>query len=210
MSDAVLITQMNIPAATEAEFNNWYTNEHVAERVDLPGFKSAFRFVALDGAPKYFAYYETEDLNALTNPTYKAILADQSAWSKKVMAQFEDFGRFCGPLLTRVGRGHGGMALVAQVDGDDSLDGFLTGILDQAIKAPLAVTGYLWRADPEATGDATIAGRRILVLEALEETTLRQVAADHLTPKALADAGAKGQATIGFYRLISFMEDNGG
>jgi hypothetical protein len=51
---------MNIPVEIEAEFNDWYTNEHVAERVDLPGFKSAFRFVAADASPKYFAYYETE------------------------------------------------------------------------------------------------------------------------------------------------------
>ncbi len=72
MGTAALITQMDIPAETESEFNNWYTNEHVAERVDLPGFKSAFRFKALDASPKYFAYYETDNLDALTTPTYKA------------------------------------------------------------------------------------------------------------------------------------------
>lgn len=207
MSDAALITYMDIPADVEDEFNDWYTNEHVAERVDLPGFRSAYRFQAIDAAPKYFAYYETEGLDALTTPTYLAILADQSDWSKKVMAQFRNFGRMCGPLVARRGRGHGGMALVVRVDGaDDRLDALLTGVLDAGVAAPLGVGGYLWRADAKATGDPAVAGRRILVLEALDEATLRNVAAERLRPAALAAAGATGDAAIGFYRLASFME----
>lgn len=207
MGKAILITQMNIPATTEAEFNDWYTNEHVAERVDLPGFRSAYRFVALDGAPKYFAYYETDGLEALTTPTYKAILADQSAWSKRVMANFEDFSRMCGPLVHRAGRGHGGIALVLRATGGEDLDARLTAILDRAVKSPLVVGGYLWRADADATGDPKVAGQRVLVVEALDEETLRGFAAENLRPGALADAGAEGAADIGYYRLISFMED---
>ncbi len=210
MADAALITYMDIPAGIEAEFNDWYTNEHVAERVDLPNFRSAYRFVALDGAPKYFAYYETDGLEALTTPTYRAILANQSDWSKRVMAQFGNFGRMCGPLIARRGRGHGGMALVLRVDGvvggDDGLDVWLTELLETAVAAPLVVGGYLWRANAEATGDAAVAGRRILAIEALDEATLRTLAAEHLRPAALAAAGAKRDAAVGFYRLISFME----
>lgn len=206
MGDAILITQMNIPAVTEAEFNDWYTNEHVAERVDLPGFRSAYRFVATDGAPKYFAYYETDGLDALTTPTYKAILADQSDWSKKVMAQFQDFGRMCGTLVARAGRGHGGMALVVRASGGDSLDAGLTAILEAAAGSPLVVGGYLWRADAEATGDPAVAGQRVMVIEALDEVTLRSFAAKALVPSALKAAGGAGEANIGYYRLISFME----
>ena len=206
MAAAALITQMNIPAETEAEFNDWYTNEHVAERVDLPGFRNAYRFEALDGRPKYFAYYETDGLDALTTPTYKAIMANQTAWSQKIMAQFEDFGRFCGPLVSQAGRGHGGMALVVQATGGDGLDGFLTYVLQDAVGRPLGVTGRLWRADADATGDPAVAGQRILVVEALDEATLRGVAAERLRPAALTAAGAEGRPSIGVYRLVSFME----
>lgn len=206
MSAAALITYMDIPTDIEDEFNDWYTNEHVAERVDLPGFKSAYRFVALDGAPKYFAYYETDGLDALTTPTYRAILADQSDWSKRVMANFRNFGRMCGPLVARAGRGHGGMALVVRVDGGDGLDAFLTDLLASAVEAPRAVAGYLWRADAAATGDPAVAGRRILAIEALDEDTLRGIAAEYLRPAALEAAGATADAAIGVYRLISFME----
>lgn len=206
MTAAVLITYMNIPAPREAEFNDWYTNEHVAERVDLPGFKSAYRFEALDGAPKYFAYYETDDLGALTTPTYKAILADQTDWSKSVMADFQDFGRMCGPLVERSGRGHGGVALVVRAKGDDRLEGFLRDVMAAAQKEANVVGGYLWRGDAEATGDDAASGVRIMVIEALDEDTLRAVAAERLQPQALRAAGAEATTAVGFYRLISFME----
>lgn len=206
MPDAALITYMDIPPADEAEFNDWYTNEHVAERVDLEGFRSAYRFQAIDAAPRYFAYYETDGLGALTNPTYKAILARQSDWSQRVMARFQNFGRMCGPLVARAGRGHGAMALVVRADGGDGLDRFLAAALEAAVEAPLAVGGYLWRADADATGDAAVVGRRILVVEALDEATLRRIAAERFRPADLAAAGAKGEASVGFYRLISFME----
>ncbi|MEQ9122244.1 MAG: DUF4286 family protein [Alphaproteobacteria bacterium] len=209
MPGAALITYMDIPPADEAEFNDWYTNEHVAERVDLEGFRSAYRFQAIDAAPRYFAYYETDGLGARTNPTYKAILAKQSDWSTRVMTRFQNFGRMCGPLIARAGRGHGAMALVVRIEGGadgDGLDGFLAETLEAAVGAPLAVGGYLWCADADATGDAAVAGRRILVVEALDETTLRRIAAERFRPADLAAAGAKGEAAVGFYRLISFME----
>jgi len=209
MSAAVLITQMDIPAADEAEFNDWYTNEHVSERVDLPGFKSAYRFQATDGAPRYFAYYETDGLEALTTPTYKAILADQTDWSKSVMARFRNFGRICGLLAARAGRGHGAAALVVRATGGDALEAYLAAALTDAATAPLIVGGYLWRADPEATGDPDVAGGRVMVLEALEEAPLRQFASERLRPSDLAAAGAEdaGDASsVGYYRLISFME----
>jgi len=203
---AVLITYMNIPEASEDEFNDWYTNEHVAERVDLPGFLSAYRFQAIDGAPQYFAYYETEDLGALTTPEYQAILADQTDWSKRVMARFEDFGRMCGPRVARAGRGHGAVALVIRAEGGDGLDAWLTGVLEAGAALPHAVGGYLWRADAEATGDHAVAGRRIAVLEALDEAPLRAFAAEHLLPSQAMAGGASAPPSVGYYRLISAME----
>lgn len=206
MGTAALITQMDIPAETESEFNNWYTNEHVAERVDLPGFKSAFRFKALDASPKYFAYYETDNLDALTTPTYKAILADQSDWSKRVMAQFQNFSRFCGPLIMRAGRGHGANALIVQAKGGEKLGSLLADVLKTSVDLPLAVTGYLWRADPEATGDNSVKDQYIMVVEALDEETLRNISANRLRPSIFAEAGCEAAPRIGFYQLISFME----
>ena len=43
----MLLTSMNIDAADEPEFNRWYDREHLEERVAMPGFLEARRYVAL-------------------------------------------------------------------------------------------------------------------------------------------------------------------
>jgi hypothetical protein len=36
----------------EAEFNRWYDEEHIARPLQIPGFLSAGRYIAVKGAPK--------------------------------------------------------------------------------------------------------------------------------------------------------------
>lgn len=206
MTDAVLVTYMDVPETIEDEFNDWYTNEHVAERVDLPGFWSAFRYVAIEAEPKYFAWYETRDLEALTSPLYKSILADQSDWSKKVMDNFQNFGRMCGERIARAGRGHGGVCLTVRVTGGDALGPWLSETLTAMAAMPRAVGGSVWRADADATGNPDVTGLHLLVLEALDEATLREAAAAHLTPAAFDAAGVIATPAIGYYSLISSLQ----
>ena len=53
----MLLTSMNVDAADEAEFNRWYDREHLEERVAIPGFLEARRYVAHDGNRKYLRFY---------------------------------------------------------------------------------------------------------------------------------------------------------
>ena len=71
LGDGVLLTFTEVPEAREEDFNEWYNREHLDERVGMPGFRRARRYIAVeggatDGTPKYFASYETgtvEDLH---------------------------------------------------------------------------------------------------------------------------------------------------
>ena len=89
----MLLTSMNIDAAHEAEFNRWYDREHLEERVAIPGFLEARRYVAHDGNPKYLSLYSTETFEVLDSPTYRTALANQTAWSKANIANFKDMIR---------------------------------------------------------------------------------------------------------------------
>ena len=42
----------------EDEFNRWYDEEHIPERLSIPGVLSAARYAAVQGGPKYLACYE--------------------------------------------------------------------------------------------------------------------------------------------------------
>jgi hypothetical protein len=66
----LLMVWTDIDAGHEAEFNRWYDEEHIPRLLQLPGFLSAGRYVALKGGPKYLAIYELEDHNVLRSAGY--------------------------------------------------------------------------------------------------------------------------------------------
>jgi hypothetical protein len=52
----LLMVWTDIDPEFEAEFNRWYDEEHIARLLQVPGFLSAGRYVAV--RPKYLAMYE--------------------------------------------------------------------------------------------------------------------------------------------------------
>ena len=55
---ALLFVMMDMPAEHDEEFNRWYAEEHLPERANLPGFRTARRFKAVAGEPPYLATYD--------------------------------------------------------------------------------------------------------------------------------------------------------
>jgi hypothetical protein len=91
----MLLVQMEPPAAIEEEFHDWYDTEHTPERVAVPGFLTAARFVCVDGWPRYMACYDLETVSVLEGADYRAIGGDNlSVWSKRVLAKVIGRRRF--------------------------------------------------------------------------------------------------------------------
>ena len=83
-----LLVLMQPPPAFEDEFNAWYDNEHVPERIAVPGFETGLRFVCIDGAPKYLAMYDLAKPEVLDSPAYLAVAGDRSSpWTKRVTSR---------------------------------------------------------------------------------------------------------------------------
>lgn len=101
----MLITLTQVAARDERDFNEWYNREHVDERVNLPGFHRARRYVAVRATPKYLATYECDSVADLATPGYLRLLANQTPWSKSVMARFTHFQRLT--LRIQVDQTHG-------------------------------------------------------------------------------------------------------
>ncbi len=89
----LLVVWTDIPAAVEDDFNRWYNEEHLAERVGIPGFLNARRYVSLEGAPKYIALYETVDAQVLKSETYLKVLNTPTPWTQRVRPHFQNFVR---------------------------------------------------------------------------------------------------------------------
>src|SRR5919106_29455 len=73
----------DVPADKEAEFNRWYNEEHLAERLAIPGFLSGARYEAVKGGPKHLAVYELENAAVMDSPAYKKVQANPTPWTQR-------------------------------------------------------------------------------------------------------------------------------
>jgi hypothetical protein len=63
----IFTAQMDVPAAIEPEFNDWYDNEHATALADVPDCLRVRRFVAVEGAPRYLAVYDLRSPEVLNS-----------------------------------------------------------------------------------------------------------------------------------------------
>lgn len=67
----LLLVAIDVAPEHEAELHRWYDEEHVRERMAIPGFLRVRRFQALEGGPKFLALYDIESPEVLETPEYK-------------------------------------------------------------------------------------------------------------------------------------------
>lgn len=79
----LLMVWADVPADKEKEFNRWYNEEHLAERLSIPGFLSAARYEAVKGGPRHLAVYELESPAVLETEAYKRVQAQPTEWTKR-------------------------------------------------------------------------------------------------------------------------------
>ncbi|MEF2978083.1 hypothetical protein [Subtercola sp. YIM 133946] len=73
----------DVPEEHEDEFNRWYNEEHLPERAAAPGFLSARRFIAIEGAPRYLAMYELDNVDVLNTEPYLT-MNQTTPWTTRI------------------------------------------------------------------------------------------------------------------------------
>jgi hypothetical protein len=94
----LLLNAMNVEPAAEAEFNEWYDNEHIPALAAVPGVLCARRFRAAvnlqpTGVPgganrRYVALYHLVSPEVQATPAWKS--AADSEWTRKLRPHFRD------------------------------------------------------------------------------------------------------------------------
>src|SRR3989442_5929906 len=79
----LMMVWADIPADKEKDFDRWYNEEHLAERLSLPGFLSGARYEAVKGGPKHLSVYELESVAALESDAYKRVRTRPTPWTKR-------------------------------------------------------------------------------------------------------------------------------
>lgn len=150
LGNGLLAVWNDIPSAAETRFNGWYRDEHLAERVGLPGFRRGRRYRALDGAPAYGALYECDEPEAMTSDAYRARLDDPSPLTSEMLAQFVNMRRTVCRVEASGGRGVGG-ALAALRPADEAAARRFAGGMAGLLGSPGIVAAHLCAGVPELT-----------------------------------------------------------
>jgi len=92
----LLLTMTEPPAAMEEEFNTWYDTEHLPERLAIPGFRSARRWITscAPGEGQYLATYELDSAGVLQSPAYLARFANATPWTRRCLGRCVVFRRW--------------------------------------------------------------------------------------------------------------------
>jgi hypothetical protein len=154
----MLVTSMDIDPADEQEFNRWYDREHIAERVGIEGFVEARRYIAHEAGVKYLSTYSTESFEVLDSPAYRQALGNQTEWSRKIIAKFQNMGRVIGRISASRGQGRGAALGIVRLrpspNGKEALRAELTERLDPG---PLdgIISMHLLESDPALSKSLT-------------------------------------------------------
>ena len=81
---ALLIVFTDVDIEHDAEFNRWYNEEHIPERLSAPGFLDGARYEALKGGPRYLAVYELETADALNTDEYLRQSQNPTPWTLRM------------------------------------------------------------------------------------------------------------------------------
>jgi hypothetical protein len=206
----VLAIFNNVAPGREAEFEQWFQHEHLAERIAVPGFLLGRRHEAVSGEPRYFNFYVTTSSAILKSPAYLERLDHPTAMTRTVMAEiFKDMIRtVCDRVFRRgVLRGTGVVTARFAQRPDEAR---LQAAIERLMRDPAVACGEVWlaadkREFPVSTeerlrgGDRKMAG--CLLLETLRlpdaERTAQSLATEFLN------------AEIGVYRLLCDIRANG-
>jgi len=91
MNKGLLLTLTEPPPAMEEEFNAWYDEEHLPERLAIPGFRSARRWVS---ERTYLATYELNSAAVLTSRQYLSFFENPTPWTRRCLGKSVVFKRW--------------------------------------------------------------------------------------------------------------------
>lgn len=107
----------NIEKGREHDFERWHTQEHMPERLGIPGFNRGRRFANYDSKERTcFTLYEGRHVELFRSPGYIARLNAPTPWAREMQPLHADFVRGVCETIFSHGRGIGGTIVTARVN----------------------------------------------------------------------------------------------
>ncbi len=108
---AAMLLVFDIEHDAVAEHDRWHTQEHLTERLSIPGFLRGTRWFSDEGSVRhYMVLYEVANIGVLTSRAYLARLNDPTPWTQEIMPHYRGMRRGLCEVLGSFGAGMGAYA----------------------------------------------------------------------------------------------------
>lgn len=156
LGQAALAMWWEIAPDVRGEFGHWHSHEHFPERLGLPGFRRASRWVDAAGGPGVFVLYELQDHAVLSSPAYAARLNAPTPWSTRLMPHHRSMVRCQCRVVQSAGGAVAGFAGTLRLQGGDPADaGRLQAALASLARQPGLVGAHWLRHEAPALATTT-------------------------------------------------------
>lgn len=202
-----------------AAFYDWHGNEHMAERVGIPGFLRGRRYVAHRADLEFFNLYEATSLKVLEGPGYQDRLNSPTPWTVETVKHFRNVNRSLNNVVHTAGPGGGGLVATLRYDAPAETDAaILANVLEPMASAPGVAGVHLLVADADASaldtaerrarGAANVVPTRAVLVEGWGDLDpFVALCEETFAADAIAAHGITGPLAFGTYLLQLTVED---
>lgn len=199
-----------------AEFYAWHGEEHMPERVGIPGFLRGRRYVAIDADLEFFNLYEAQSVEVLKGQDYTARVNAPTPWTFSAVKHFRSVARAICRVSHTSGPAQGGLIATLRYDVPDNIASahkaaLLRGLVPDLLATRGVAGVHLLTADAPASGAATAEQKArgvanavpswVLLLEGWgDEAEFIALARDQLSAGELQALGGQGPFSLGLYR----------
>lgn len=197
-------------------FYAWHGQQHMPERLGIPGFLRGRRYIGIDARLEFFNLYETADLGVLQGAAYTERINRPTSWTLDAVRHFRSVSRSLCHVAASTGHAQGGLMAtlrydVAVADAPSHLSAIGQGLLPSLARQSGVAGAHLLRADAQASGQpneeqrargaANAVPRWVLLLEGWgDEQPFVARARSLLAPAALLALGGVGPFDLDVYR----------
>lgn len=199
-----------------AEFYAWHGEEHMPERVGIPGFLRGRRYVAIDADLEFFNLYEAQSVEVLKGQDYAARVNAPTPWTFSAVKHFRSVARAICRVSHTSGPAQGGLIATLRYDVPDNIASahkaaLLRGLVPDLLATRGVAGVHLLTADAQASGMATAEQKArgvanavpswVLLLEGWgDEAEFVALAREQLSAEELQALGGQGPFSLGLYR----------
>jgi hypothetical protein len=136
-----LIAWHDVGPGREGEYLRWHSQEHMPERIAIPGFLRGRRYSVNGPGPQFLILYEVADIEVFATAAYLERLNNPSDWTRRMMPSLWNMNRSLCRVEASAGTGIGRFMRTIRFSPASGQESVLQATLGREVKAMAGVDG---------------------------------------------------------------------